>query len=181
MIYFVSINQNLTTMATGKMNKYHPPGNTGKQNGAGQIEETINGVPQGAPYFVFSTPGDNNNVELPVGTPVAFDKLDGQKAGNVKKAAPAFAIIGFSALTNDGSGAVLMHTLLWDTSGAKSGKIRYWRNDNGALTDLDITPTVNSGSTNINAADIADAKGYTIIIYNGADYSGDSLNQNAQP
>ena|ERR1051326_1111720 len=166
-------------MATGKIKKLLPPDNTGKQNGAGQIEETINGVPQGAPYVVFSTPGDNNNVELSLGTDVEFDK-DGQKASNVKKAAPAFAIIDFSALTNDGAGAALMHTLIWDTSGARSGKIRYWRNDNGTLIDTDITPMINSGSININAADIANANGYTIIIYDAAGYGGNSLNQNAQ-
>jgi len=167
-------------MAKGKITKIYPEGNNGKQNGVGQIEETINGVPQGAPYFVFSTPGDNGNIELYVDMDVSFDKTGpGQKVSNVKKAAPAFAIISFAALASSGAGLALTHTLLWDTSGALSGKIRYWRNDNGALTDIDITSTVNSGTLTINAADIADSAGYTIIIYDGAGYTGNSLNNNA--
>jgi hypothetical protein len=168
--------------ATGKIKSLHPPTNTGTQHGVGQIEETIDGVPQGAPYLIFSTPADNDGVELPIGTDVSFDRTGpGRRVTNVRAAAPAFAIISFAAVASGGSGSPLVHTLIWETSGARSGKIRYFRNDNGALTDVDITVAVASGSMVIHEADIAKPNGYTIIIYDGDGYTGNSLNQNATP
>ena len=169
-------------MATGLIDKHRPPTNTGKDNGIGQIEETINGIPQGAPYFVFSTPGDNGNIELPIGSSVTFDKTGpGQKVSNVKKAAPAFAIITFAALASSGAGLALTHMLFWETSGALSGKISYTPQATpGVPRDIDITVNVNSGSTIVATADIADTAGYTIIIYDGAGYTGANLKLNAK-
>jgi hypothetical protein len=42
--------------ATGIVRNLSPPGNTGDAHGAGQIEEIVDGVLQGRPYFVFQIP-----------------------------------------------------------------------------------------------------------------------------
>ena len=73
-------------MATGTIRDVFPPNNDGSNNGAGQIEETLEGVAQGPPYFVFHTPGDVDAASVPLnaGDSVIFDKpASGNKVANV--------------------------------------------------------------------------------------------------
>ncbi len=166
--------------AKGTISSLMPPHNDGSKIGAGLINpEDASGNPTGPPWVVFQTPKDCTP-PLAVGDVVDYTAGPGNAATGVKKAAPAFEIVSFSAVASGSAGAVT-HTLSWITTGALSGKIRYVRNDNGALMDIDISSKVSSGTEIIGTADLASSVGYTLIIFDGPSFSGNSLNANATP
>jgi len=123
--------------------------------------------------------------DLAVGyTPAVNDKVQfdvnpnqAQDVSNIRPAQAQLAIESFYAVANS-DGSVLLG---WETTGAVSGKIRYFRNDTGVIQDIDVTANVNSGTTTVASADVANATGYTIFIFDGAGYTGNSQSQNAKP
>jgi len=92
-------------MATGKIKDLYPPGNNGKEQGAGRI--TLDGT---SDNYVFQTPDDIDQASVPVsaGTPVTFDIGNGKQAGNVKKAeAPACTLAANLPIITLGQSVIL--------------------------------------------------------------------------
>ena len=87
----LSLMASTTLAADGIIRCLFPPANDGIQHGAGQIEEMVDGVLQGKPYFNFQTPQDVDPTSeiLSEDALVTFDAVDnGNRAINVRRKCP---------------------------------------------------------------------------------------------
>src|SRR3972149_10833740 len=106
-------------------------------------------------------------------------ELWGQKGGSGGCPGP-IAISVFAAIHLN-PGENILDRLGRDTIGAKSGFVRWVTNVGSILTDRDVSGTLCSGQFDVSAPELANAVGYTLFVYDGLHYTGNSQSQNAKP